>query len=133
MLPMSTSDTLARPSRAPASATIELEVAELVALAEVVGVTKAPTSANFWVMTPANGARILVSSIRLLMDCRLPFALSTWARARAMSSLRKPACSSSSWDWVAWTFSWAARYWAALASKATRPRAPASNSFLLLV
>ena len=45
-----------------AIATIEVEVEELVAEALVVGVTKAPALAYFWVMTPAKGARTIVSS-----------------------------------------------------------------------
>ena len=46
-----------------AIATIEVELDELLAEAVVVGVTKAPALAYFWVMIPANGARIIVSSI----------------------------------------------------------------------
>ena len=44
-------------------ATMEVEVAELVAEAEVVGVTNAPGLLYFWVIMPSKGARIMVSSI----------------------------------------------------------------------
>ena len=58
----SVSDTDATNSSSPAKLTMELEVADNVA-DDVVGVTIAPSSVNFCVMVPSNGATMRISFI----------------------------------------------------------------------
>ena len=60
--PRSLSGTLASTSRPWESSTIEELVAPALADAVVVGVTKAPGSANRWLITPSKGARTISSS-----------------------------------------------------------------------
>jgi hypothetical protein len=61
--PTSTSGTFAITSNPDARAIIEVEVAEAVLEAEVVGVTKEPSVAYFWVTMPSKGAVMTVLAV----------------------------------------------------------------------